>query len=402
VSLTDLITVVVFWGIVVHRWRRQCVPSLPRVPHLAPHPSIAAPLVSIILPARNEGAHIERCIRSLLAQDYPRFELIAVDDRSEDDTGLILDRLAAADHRLRAIHGAPLPAGWMGKAHAIVQGYRVARGDWLLFTDADTEHAPWLLSGVMALLRDSPAAFATVLGQQRHPSLGIYVANLAVFTYIFLVADRRGFQDPKSPQSLVNGQYVIFAREAYEAIGTHAAVRHYSSTDVSLGYLAKLQGWIPLLIDGRDSLVTTMYATLAEAFHGWSRSLVNGSWTALGRGLGSMALLAIVAVLWLLWVAPWVVVLRGLVAGDSVALAVGGLELLAGLTVLRLNSGQWRSAAGATIAMPASCLLLLAMGSVGLVRAWWRGGTVWKGRVVYTAQRLPPWRPNPPRARGQA
>jgi chlorobactene glucosyltransferase len=391
----DLITVVIFWTIVLHRWRRQCVPRLPRIPRIAPDQPRSPPPVSIIVPARNEGDCIERCIRSLLVQDYPHFEVIAVNDNSQDDTGPILDRLAAADRRLTVIHGALLPSGWMGKAHAIVQGYRVARGDWLLFTDADTEHAPWLLSGVMTLLRDSPAAFATVLGRQQHPSFGIYLANLAVFTYIFLVTDRRSFQEPTSRQSLVNGQYVIFARQAYEAIGTHAAVRQYSSTDVSLGYLAKLQGWMPLLIDGHDSLVTTMYRSLAEAFHGWSRSLVNGSWTALGRGLGSMALLAAIVVLWFLWVRPWVVVLRGLVGGDNVALALGGLQLLAGMTVLRLRSGRWWSAAGATIAMPASCLLFLAIGGGGLMRAWWRGGSVWKGRVVYTAQRLPPWQPPP-------
>ena len=146
---------------------------------------------------------------------------------------------------------------------------------------------------VMALLRDSPVAFATVRGRLRHPSLGVYRANLAVPVYIFLVMDRRGFRDPQSRQSLVTGQYVIFAREAYEAVGTHEAVRHYSSTDVSLGYLAKLQGWMPLLIDGHDSLVTRMYQNLGEAFHGWSRSLVNGIWTALGRGLGSIALLVV-------------------------------------------------------------------------------------------------------------
>jgi hypothetical protein len=222
-----------------------------------------------------------------------------------------------------------------------------------------------------------------------------------VFTYIFLVTDRRRFQEPTSRQSLVNGQYVIFARGAYEAIGTHAAVRHYSSTDVSLGYLAKLQGWMPLLIDGRDSLITTMYRTLAEAFHGWSRSLVNGSWTALGRGLGSVALLGVMASMWLLWMAPWISLVRGWLAGDGAALVVGGLHVSAGWTVLRLQSGQWRVALGETLAMPASCLLFVAMGSVGLVRACWRGGTVWKGRVVRTAQRLPPWQPQPPRGRDQ-
>jgi chlorobactene glucosyltransferase len=187
------------------------VPRLRRLaPHHsippAPHHSIPPSLVSIILPARNEGAHIERCVRSLLAQDYPHVEIIAIDDCSEDDTGPILDRLAAGDRRLTVLHGAPLPPGWRGKAQAIVQSYRLARGDWRLFTDADTEHPPWLLAAVMAVVRDSPAVFATMWAPQRHPSLGVYLANLAVFTSIFLVTDRPSFHDPTSRHSLLNDQ----------------------------------------------------------------------------------------------------------------------------------------------------------------------------------------------------
>ena len=146
-SLTDLIIVVVFWAIALFHWRRQSATPPPRVPRIAPSQLDNPPLVSIIVPARNEGDCIEHCVRSLLAQDYPRFEVLAVNDASQDDTGLILDRLAVTDRRLTVIHSALLPPGWMGKAHAIMQGYRVARGDWLVFTDADTEHAPWLLSG---------------------------------------------------------------------------------------------------------------------------------------------------------------------------------------------------------------------------------------------------------------
>jgi chlorobactene glucosyltransferase len=222
-----------------------------------------------------------------------------------------------------------------------------------------------------------------------------------VFTYIFLVTDRRGFRDPRSRQSLVSGAYVIFAREAYEAVGTHAAVRQYSSTDVSLGYLAKLQGWLPLLLDGRDGLETTMYRNLTEAFRGWGRSLVNGVWSAFGRGLGSAALLGALAAMWFLWVTPWLSLLRGLATWDGVALAVGSLEVLAGLVVLRLHSGRWLSALRNTLAMPVACLLFLVTAGAGLVGAWRRGGTVWKGRVVPTAERLPPWQPHPPRPRSR-
>jgi glycosyltransferase involved in cell wall biosynthesis len=395
----DLIVLMAFWGVVLQQWRRRwAAPLLPVSPPVTGSPA-ATPAVSVIVPARNEGEHIETCIRSILAQDYPRLEVIAVNDRSDDDTGSILDRLSRADDRLTVIHGAPLPPDWMGKAHAVVQGYRVAKGDWLLFTDADTVHAPWLLSGVMARLLDSPAAFATVWGRQRHPTLGAYLANLAVFTSILLAADQRNFHNPKSRQSLVNGQYVIFTREAYEAIGTHAAVRGYSSTDVSLGYLAKLQGWLPLLLNGRDSLDTTMYRNLPDAFRGWSRSLVNGSWSTFGRGLGSGVLLAVMVGMSWFWITPWLDLWRGLVAWDGVGLAVGGLEALACLTILRLQTGRWPDAARDMLAMPVACLLLVAMGGVGLVSAYWRGGTLWKGRVVQTAQRLPPWQPQPPQPR---
>lgn len=394
-SVTAGVSILVFWLIVVHRWHRQCAVPLPAVPRVDPSQLENPPLVSIIVPARNEAGQIATCVRSLLAQDYPRFEVIAVDDCSEDETGKILDRLAEADRRLTVVHGRALPEGWMGKAHAIYQGYRIAKGDWLLFTDADTEHAPFLLSGVMALILDSPASFATVLGRQRSTSIGVYLANLAVFTYIFMVSDRRGFRDPKSRQSLVNGQYLIFSREAYEAVGMHEAVRQYSSTDVSLGYLAKLNGWVPLMIDGRDGLRTTMYQTLADAFHSWSRSLVNGIWTALGPGLGSAALVVLTAGLCLFWVAPWFLLVHSVLRGDSADLLVGSLQVLAGLAVLRLKSGRWLSALRDAIPMPLSFMLFTAMAVVGLARAWYRRGTVWKGRVVRTGQRLPPWNPKP-------
>lgn len=398
-TISDAVSVLVFWLIVVHRWHRQCAVPLPSVPQVHPSQLENPPLVSVIVPARNEAHQIARCVRSLLAQDYPRLEVIAVDDCSEDETGESLARLAEADRRLTVVHGRPLPEGWMGKAHAIYQGYRVARGEWLLFTDADTEHAPFLLSGVMARILSSPASVATVLGRQRHPTVGVYLANLAVFTYIFMVTDRRGFSDPRSRQSLVNGQYLIFSREAYEAVGTHEAVRQYSSTDVSLGYLAKLTGFVPLMIDGRDALWTTMYRSLAEAFHGWSRGLVNGIWTALGPGLGSAALVALTAGLWLFWVAPWFLVVRGTVRAGSVDLVVGSVQVLAGLVVLRLKSGRWLSAVRDAIPMPLSFTLFTAMVVEGLARAWYRGGAVWKGRIVRTGQRLPPWNPKAVRSR---
>ena len=175
--------------------------------------------MSIIVPARNEADQIAACVCSLLDQDYPRFEVIVVDDCSEDGTGALVAQMAETDTRLTMVRGTPLPEGWMGKAHACYQGYCRAQGDWLLFSDADTEHASFLLSGVMAHVLDSVGSFATVLARQRHPTFGVYLANLAVFTYIFMVVDRKGFTNPRSRQSLVNGQFLLFSRRRTKRSG---------------------------------------------------------------------------------------------------------------------------------------------------------------------------------------
>lgn len=395
--LSDLISVLLFWLIVWYRRLQQ-----PRCPFPTVTPSLTPtrlPLVSIIVPARNEAPRIARCLESLLAQDYPHLEVIVVDDCSEDKTGAIAADLTAQDARLTVIRGTPLPSGWMGKAHALYQGYKHSKGEWLLFTDADTEHASYLLSAVMAFVLESPAAFATVVAQQRHPSPWVYLANLAVFTYIFLFARPKAFSDPCSRQSLVNGQHLLFWRSAYEAIGTHAAVRQYSSTDVSLGYLAKLDGWIPLAIDGRSALQTTMYATFTEAFAGWSRSLVNGIWTALGPPAGSLALAVIAFSLWLFWIDPWLRLLQGWHGSTPSVVVVASLQLLAGMALVHLRRTCWMRTILDTLLMPIAFLLFMLMAGVGLVRAWLYRGTIWKGRVVRTTQRLPVWNPKPAQRR---
>lgn len=396
--LTDItpsavFSVLVFWLIVWYRWSRRPGTPLPSVATPQKDRLENPPVISIIVPARNEARHIETCVRSLLAQDYPQFEVIVVDDCSEDATGSILTRLAESDGRLTVVRGEPVPSGWMGKAHAIYQGYGRAKGDWLLFTDADTTHAPHLLSAVMAQVLQGPAAFATVIGDQQHPTVGAYMANVAVFMYIFLFTDPKNWSNPKSRQSLVNGQYVLFSREAYEAIGTHMVVRHYSSTDVTLGYLAKMDGWVPLLINGHGALDTTMYRDFRDAFQGWSRSLVNGAWTVLGPARGSAVLITVTAGLCLFWIAPWIGFLDSLLHFSATGLAVGSLQILAGVTIIRVARGRWLPAIGHSLVMPFSMVLFVAMAGEGLVRAWTHGGTVWKGRVVRTGQRLPPWRP---------
>ncbi len=398
-SFADGLAILIFWLIAWHRWSRQCGGSMPQLSLDAPSLPDNAPMVSIIVPARNEEKNIERCVRSLLAQDYPRFEVIVVDDCSEDATGQELARIGSSDSRLTVIQGKPLPEGWMGKAHAISQGYRQAKGDWLLFTDADTFHEPYLLSRVMGFVLPSPVSLATALGRQVEPGFGVSLLNLAVLSYIFMVSDRKGLADSKSRQSLVNGQYLLMTREAYEAVGTHEAVREYSSTDVSLGYLAKLRGFLVLGIDAGEALQTTMYFSFADAYRGWSRSLVNGIWTALGPALGSVALLLLTVGLLFFWVVPWLTLLGGMETNNDAQVIVGSLQILAVFCVLWMKSGVFFKAIVDLVLLPVSFLFFMAMVGSGLTGAWFRSGTVWKGRIVPTAKRLPPWKPSAPRPR---
>jgi chlorobactene glucosyltransferase len=398
-SFLDGFAILIFWLIVWHRWSRQCGGSMPQLYEESPRLPDNPPMVSIIVPARDEENTIERCVRSLLAQDYPRFEVIVVDDGSEDGTGRILAHLGHSDARLKVIQAEALPEGWMGKAHAIMQGYPQAEGDWLLFTDADTYHEPPLLSRVMGLVLPTPVSLATAVGKQAQPGIGVWLINLAVMSYIFMVSDRKGLADSKSRQSLVNGQYVLMSREAYEAVGTHEAVREYSSTDVSLGYLAKLKGFLTLGIDAGEALQTVMYSSFKQAYRGWSRSLINGIWTALGPGLGSLALILLTIGLLFFWVVPWLTWLGGLEAGNDAQALVGSLQILAVFCVLWMKSGKFFKAILDLILMPVSFMFFMAMVGSGLTGAWFRQGTVWKGRIVPTAKGLPPWKPEAPRPR---
>ena len=391
--------VLIFWLIFWNRWYNQCAVKIPVVSKETLGLRDNFPLVSIILPVRNEAHQIENYLPSLLNQDYPNLEIIVVDDCSEDGTGDIL-KIYAADHsRLKLVDGQPQAEEWMGKAHAMYQGYRVARGEWLLFTDAHTWHAPYLLSQVMARILLSKASVAIVLASQRQPSFGVYLVNLAVFGCLFMVTNLRKFLDPRSRQSLINDQYLLITREAYKTIGTHEAVKKYSSNDASFGYLAKLKGFVPVILYGGKTLVSTMYTTPVRAFRGWSRSLVNGAWTSLGPVKGSAALVMVTFGLLFFWVVPWLTWLDGLGKHHTAQSLTGFLQLLAVLAVLLLTSRNPWKAFGDLMVMPASYLIFAAMVGTGLIGAALRGGTIQKGRVVPTKKCLPPWKPAPERLR---
>jgi chlorobactene glucosyltransferase len=257
------------------------------------------PQLSIVVPARNEERSIERCIRSLLAQRWVELEVIVVDDRSSDGTLRILEGLARSDSRLRVVRGEELPAGWIGKPWALAQGAECARGDWLLFTDADSEHAPagaasalWLATrgGVDALSIATAQQLVTFWERATLPSI--------LGMILFVTGPLGAVNDPAQPKKAVaNGQYILVSRPAYDALGGHAALRGEIVEDVAFARRLKADGRFRYLLAGGDRIASVrMYHSLAEIWSGFTKNVfigADGNVAALAGGIVFCAAISI-------------------------------------------------------------------------------------------------------------
>ncbi|HLY61383.1 MAG TPA: glycosyltransferase family 2 protein [Terriglobia bacterium] len=228
--------------------------------------------VSVMIPARNEEANIERAVRSVAAQRGVR-EIIVVDDQSSDRTGAILENLKGEFPSLRTIRIESLPAGWMGKSHALASAARMAKGDWFLFTDADTGHRPESLSTLVARAEHEGADLLSLSPGQRVPTWW----EKAVIPLIFAGLARRfkfeEVSDPRSNVAAANGQYILIRREIYQQSGGHEAVRGDVLDDVALARRVKSLGGHILFLPGAAWAETRMYRTFHEMWQGWTKNL---------------------------------------------------------------------------------------------------------------------------------
>ena len=257
-----------------------------------------APSLSVIVPARNEERSIERCVRSLLAQTLHDYEVIVVDDRSEDRTGAILAGLARQDSRLRVIAGAPLPDGWVGKPWALAQGVRAARGAWLLFTDADTWHAPHACSSALAFVRARGADALTIWTHQELGSWGERAVLPAVLGLVMLGSGTMAqVNDPAdTDHALANGQYILVARAAHEALGGFEALRGEIVEDIAFARRLKADGRFRLVLaDGAHLVRVRMYASLRELWDGFTKNMYLGAGGDLLKLGGAAVFLALLS-----------------------------------------------------------------------------------------------------------
>ncbi|MCA1828402.1 MAG: glycosyltransferase [Myxococcales bacterium] len=285
-----LATALLFWGAALASTLLdlRCVRALP----LAPPPA-DAPEVAAIVPARNEAHQIARCLRSLLAQDWPRLRVICVDDRSEDATHA--EAAALADPRLTIVRGSDLRPGWLGKNHANAQGVSHAAGaEWLLFTDADTEHSPPALSSAMASAREHGADLFTLMTDVRTETFWERALLPQVLSAVVGAFPLRLVNDPRSKIAIANGQYILIKREVYEKVGGHAAIRDRVADDLELARLVKGSGYRLRAEMGRHLVSVRMYTSLREIWWGFVKNASAGAggphWA-----LGGAVLVAITA-----------------------------------------------------------------------------------------------------------
>jgi chlorobactene glucosyltransferase len=308
--------------------------------------------VSIIVPARNEEANIERLVRSLAAQRGVQ-EILIVDDQSEDRTREILEAMKAEMPQLRVLPIDSLPEGWLGKTYAASVGAREAAGDWLLFTDADTEHLPGSLTAVLELAEREGADLLSLSPGQITPTWWEKAVIPLVYVNLARLYRFEEVSDPGSAAAAANGQYLLIRREVYERVGGHQAIRNEILEDVELAKRVKAAGGKLLFLPGAAWVQTRMYRTFREMWRGWTKNLFliyGGSLAKIFKSLAELCavdllpqFILLVLLMWLLS-GRWNVIVLGVALGCLVIVVVRHASYLRAVTRLGFDSrvAPWR------------------------------------------------------------
>lgn len=356
---------------------------LPALAAISPLSEDEAPRVTVVVPARDEAANIGRCLRSLLAQDYPvdRLAIIAVDDHSHDDTAAIIREIAANDRRLCLLSAPPLPPRWTGKSHACWIGTRDARADgaWLCFIDADVWGEAALLSSAMRAALNQKLDLLSLAPRQE---LGSFAERLMLPCGLILLSfiqDLRQVQARSGSGVTATGQFMLMRRDAYEAAGGHAAVSGVICEDLELARRVKQSGGSVLMMSGEQMLSTRMYTGWRTLWPGLTKNLVD----TLGGARAALTLMPAALVL------SWTAVALPLL--DAADCATGTTAAWAALIMALLGSA---AAFGIHIAatfyfrIPVYYGLLFPLGytigtvmAVDSVRRRLTGRVSWKGRI---------------------
>ncbi|MBI1851079.1 MAG: glycosyltransferase [Planctomycetes bacterium] len=288
----------------------------------SPKPGEVFPPLSIIVAARDEESGIRKVVDSLLAQEYPDFEVIVADDRSQDATPRILADIARRDGRLRILRIEALPEGWIGKSHANAMAAASASGELLLFTDGDVVHER---ASTASAVRELERRQLELLSPLPRIERGVLAESIVLPVFAALITMRypaHRVNDPKKPTALAAGGFLLVSRRAYDSVGGHSAIRGEMIDDVTLATRLKSAGCRIAIANGCRLARTRMYESTADLWEGMTKSAFAG----VGRRVG-VAFLA----------SAWIVILGiGAVTALTIGLATGN-RLAAGLAAVALG-----------------------------------------------------------------
>ena len=350
-----------------------------------------SPTASVVIPARNEEASLASCLESLVTQTGVDFEIIVVDDHSTDRTREIAESFA----KVRVVEAGPLPPGWTGKNNAVAAGAREARGEWLLFTDADTFHLPGSLARALNEAKEQNAEMLSYSPEQ----IAVTFWEMAILPVVFAELARQyppsKVSDPNSPEAAANGQFILIRRATYDVIGGHAAVASDILEDVALARRVKASGHKLRFRYAADAVRTRMYRNFTQLREGWTKNLAllfpnpgwlaakilllwGGYWIALFAGVAAIYQRRRLGGLVMLWWLPWFLF---------------GLHLLTRLRASNFDRRMIRNAA--FFGMPVFAYLLLRSKYMHA-----KGTVSWKGRTYEPTAPAPkptePIRPGKP------
>jgi hypothetical protein len=366
---TALLGLIAFLWILASIDLARGVPSMPSLADADPLPDAQCPPVSILFAARDEAEKLPGALATFLALDYPNYEVIAVDDRSEDGTGVILEAAANLDKRLKRVRVDKLPAGWLGKPHALEQAYERASGEWLIFTDADVHFAPDLLRRVVALANAREWDHVTLLGTLKMFSVGEKIAMI-FFAMAFAIGTRPwAAGDPSSRGYCGVGAFQMIRRSAYETIGTHRRLAMEVVDDMKLGKLVKDGGFRSGAAKAGGAVSVHWHAGVGNMIRGTTKNFFATSGFRLwltGVHIFGLLLMCVFPVVALAFTHGWA---RGF---DVIAVA---LPLIIAAGAAR----QFDAPGFYALTYPIGALIFAWMLARSTIVTLWQGGIVWRG-----------------------
>jgi hypothetical protein len=360
-------------------WCERLAPTL--APDRTP---IAQPLISVLIPARDEAGRIGACLEGLARQSYRNFELLVVDDHSSDDTAAIVRGYAERLPALDAVPSAALPAGWAGKCWACWQAADRARGDWLLFLDADVVPRPDLLAALAARAEARSLDLLTLMPFQQLGSLAERLVMPAFFALLYGLYPLDQVSDPRSPIAFANGPCLLIRRQVYFAVGGHQAVRASILEDTDLGRAVKAAGYRLEAAAAPDLIEARMYAGWHSLVEGLGKNAVAGyrSGGARSGWVGMRQALSAFLPLHLLLAGGLLAALRPESAFGAVLMLHGAaLALLALACWGWLARRRYRLAPWWGVLFPIGTAIYFWLAARALLRLRSGRGVTWKGRT---------------------